>query len=238
MKKSRKLVITAINYAKKRGQITSPAKGFYVIVPPEFEIYGCLPAEYFIPYLMTHWNHEYYAGLLTAASYHGAAHQKPQTFQVITCKKHDPIRCGTINVVFIVKKDINKASTEKISTTKSILIISTPEQTALDLVAYSSQSGGLNHIATVLAELSEAIDPVRLADLLAKTEHNTWKQRLGYLFDYLGENELADICKANLCTKKRILYIPLTPGFKSKDPQWKRNKKWKLLINAEIESDI
>lgn len=76
--KKRALVVKAINHQKKLERIASPAKGFYVIVSPEYRIYSCLPAEYFIPYLMQYWKQDYYAGLLTAALYHGASHQKPQ----------------------------------------------------------------------------------------------------------------------------------------------------------------
>jgi predicted transcriptional regulator of viral defense system len=238
MGKSRRLVQVAINYSKKQGRIISPARGFYVIISPEYRIYGCLPAEYFIPYLMKYWNHNYYAGLLTAAAYHGASHQKPQIFQVITNKKHPAINCGKIRIIFIVKKDFDKAVTEKISTQKSILAISTPEQTALDLITYSNQSGGLNHIVTVLAELVEKINPAKFLELINKTPHNTWKQRLGYLFDYLGEEELANVCKNDLETRKRILHIPLFPNSKYKDSNFERNNKWKLIINAKIESDI
>jgi hypothetical protein len=36
----------------------------------------------------------YYAGLLSAAQLHGAAHQRPQEFQVFLAKNRRPIRCG------------------------------------------------------------------------------------------------------------------------------------------------
>jgi len=36
----------------KQGLVASPARGFYVIVPPEYRRLGCLPADQFIPQLM------------------------------------------------------------------------------------------------------------------------------------------------------------------------------------------
>lgn len=33
----------------KQGLIASPARGFYIIVPPEYKRLGCLPADQFIP---------------------------------------------------------------------------------------------------------------------------------------------------------------------------------------------
>lgn len=44
---------------------------------------------------------------------------------------------------------------QKINTAKSMLIISTPEGTAMDLMNYPKQSGGLNHVAIMLSELQE-----------------------------------------------------------------------------------
>src|SRR5260370_29312807 len=64
----------ALHRLAKQGLIASPARGFYVIVPPEYRSLGSLPADQFIPALMQRLNLTYYAGLLTAAQYHGAAH--------------------------------------------------------------------------------------------------------------------------------------------------------------------
>jgi len=44
---------------------------------------GCLPANQFIPLLMDYLKEPYYAGMLTAAEHYGAAHQRPQAFQVL-----------------------------------------------------------------------------------------------------------------------------------------------------------
>ena len=53
------------------------------LYPPEYQQLGCLPADQFVPELMAHLGQPYYAALLTAAAYHGAAHQRPQIFQVM-----------------------------------------------------------------------------------------------------------------------------------------------------------
>ena len=59
--------------ATRLGLIASPARGFDVIVPPEYRSLGCLPAEQFIPALMAQKDRPFYAGLLSAAHYYGAA---------------------------------------------------------------------------------------------------------------------------------------------------------------------
>src|SRR5687767_6583861 len=80
----------ALNRLARQKLIVSPAKGFYVIVPPEYRSLGSLPADQFIPALMSHLRLPYYAGLLTAAQYHGAAHQRPQEFQVMLDRPRRP----------------------------------------------------------------------------------------------------------------------------------------------------
>lgn len=237
LQKNRSLVIKSIDYYKKQGKLASPAQGFYVIVSAEYRIYGCLPAEYFIPHLMQYWQQKYYAGLLTAASYHGAAHQQPQIFQIITNKKRPPIKCGKIKIVFYFKKEFNNISSQYFSTPKSILNISTPEQTAIDLFLYPKQSGGLNHIATVMSELSEKIDGVSLSLLLKKFPYGAWQQRMGYVCEQLKEEQLSLIIKQNIDKQKRVIKVPLVPGLEELRKNNEYNKKWKLIVNSKIEAD-
>ena len=58
--------------------------------------------------------------------------------------------------------------------------VSTVEATAIDLVGYERHAGGLDQVATILAEFAEQIDPERLVEA-AKTAPISWAQRLGYL---------------------------------------------------------
>lgn len=53
-------ILTSVYRAKKRGDIISPASGLYVIIPPEHQAYGCIPAEELIPILMEHLKADYY----------------------------------------------------------------------------------------------------------------------------------------------------------------------------------
>jgi hypothetical protein len=77
----------ALSRLAKQKLIASPAQGSYAIVPPEYFSFGCLPAEQFIPALMKRLNLPYYAGLLSAAQYHGAAHQRPQVGAIVCALK-------------------------------------------------------------------------------------------------------------------------------------------------------
>ena len=71
---SDKSIWNAIERLKTASELASPAKGFYLIIPPEYRVLKCLPPECFIPQLMAHWKMPYYVCLQSAAMYHGASH--------------------------------------------------------------------------------------------------------------------------------------------------------------------
>lgn len=237
LNKSRKAIVSSIEHLLAKNELASPARGFYVIVPPEYQILGCLPAEYFIPDLMKYWNCQYYACLLTAAKYHGASHQAVMIFQAMTEKPRRPISCGKIRIKFITNKKLAKTPIQQINTRMSILTVSTPEGTAMDLLNYPKQSVGLSHIATVLTELQEAMDVEKLESLAKANSVLAWQQRLGYMLDLVNAKELADVLKNNLAKQKRIDYIPLANGIRVKKNA-KKNETWKIIENTTIESDI
>ena len=116
----------------KQKLVASPARGFYVILPPEYGALGCLPADQFIPALMKRLN-LYYTGLLSAAQYHGAAHQRPQQFQVFVARNRRPIQCGAVRVAFMARKRLADVPVQPFNTPRGTLLVSTPEATAIDL---------------------------------------------------------------------------------------------------------
>ena len=236
LNKSRQSIIHSIEHLKAGSKLASPAKGFYVVVTPEYRIYGCLPPEFFVPYLMKYWDYDYYGCLLTAAMYHGSSHQAPQVFQVMIEKKRLAIECGKVRVEFITRKNIKAIPKSEISTSKSVLNISSPEATAMDLICYPQRSGGINHTLTVLSELYEKIKPDNLLSLLENQSELAWKQRLGYLLDILGVNELTNVIHRFLAMQKRLDYVLLMPGLPMTS-KVTRNEKWKIIENTTVETD-
>jgi predicted transcriptional regulator of viral defense system len=224
----------ALNRLARQGQIASPARGFYVIVPPEFRSLGCLPAEQFIPDLMKSKGLTYYAGLLTAAQYYGAAHQRPQEFQVFVQKNRRPIRCGKVRVKFIARKNIDDVQVRKFNTSRGELRVSTPEGTAIDLAGYPQHVGGLDQVATILAELADEIDAAALMQAAA-TAPITWVQRLGYMLELVEAQDKAAGIKEHVGEHARE-YTLLIPGADQEAGQ--RLQDWKLIVNAELEPDI
>jgi predicted transcriptional regulator of viral defense system len=225
---------SSIQRLRKKGDIAMPYRGFYVIVPPEYRILGCLPAEHFIPLLMEHLGEAYYAGLLSAAQYHGAAHHRPQVFQVVTTRNKAPIECGKVRVDFIARKNVKEMPTSTINTPRGMLRLASPETTAFDLVGYPQHAGGLDNIATILAELAEKLDPDELSKI-AELSPVTWAQRLGYLLDLVEMSEKTHPLADHIATRRLVL-TPLVPSQPVEGAE--KNQRWHLLVNAEIETEL
>ena len=180
--------------------------------------------------------------LLTAAQYHGAAHQKPAVFQVITNKQiWRKLEFGQVRIDCLYKKSLKNLPTQNFTVNTGYLKVSSPELTALDLLIYSNKSGGLNHIATVLSELIEAIDPEKLIELAKQLDENVWFQRLGFILDNIDpfdtelNQKIIDALEKYLVSKK-LKYRPLAPEIPSTGYPYL--KKWMIIENTDIKSDI
>ena len=224
----------ALNRLARQKLIAQPARGFYVIVPPEYRALGCLPADQFIPGLMERLNQPYYAGLLSAAQFHGAAHHRPQEFQVLLERPRRPLSCGQVRATFIVRKRLRQVPVQSFKTPRGPIRASTPEGTAVDLVGYYDRAGGLDQVATVLLELAEQIDPQNLLTA-AQSAPVPWAQRLGYLLDIFGARERTRHLSAYVKANARQT-VPLLPGTTRKEAS--RDANWKILVNVDIEPDL
>ena len=176
----------------------------------------------------------YYAGLLSAAQYYGAAHHRPQEFQVFLAKNRRPIQCGRVRVAFLTRKRLTDVPVLSINTPRGTVLVSSPEATALDLVGYAHHAGGLNQVATLLVELAEKLDPEKLP-AAAKTAPITWAQRLGYLLDHLDLSAKTAPLKEYVAdhAKQSTALLPKAPQGRSR-----RNKDWKLYVNANVEAEL
>lgn len=226
---------SSLSRLKKKGEIISPAKGYYVIVPLEYRSLGTLPPEQFIPNLMKHLQIPYYVGLLSAAQRYGAAHQQPQVFQVVVPKHHRPIRVGRIEITFIINKYLHEVPTREINTPRGATVYSSPEATAIDLVTYSSHCGGLSNVLTILSELTEQIDIETFKQLLTAAKEYPTLQRLGYMLELLEEDALASAV-SELLGSWYLATVPLDT--RNPNRQGDIHKRWRLLINTELECDL
>ncbi|WP_313611873.1 type IV toxin-antitoxin system AbiEi family antitoxin domain-containing protein [Chryseobacterium arthrosphaerae] len=220
------------------GKIQSVWKGFYVIIPVEYELKGSVPPTVYIDQLMTYLNREYYIGLLNAAAFYGASHQQSQELTVITNKGNyrDKHKNG-VKINFVGKKTIPQACIRQKTTKTGYINISNPELTAMDLIFYQHEIGGLSRAGTVLDELAEELDFTRVDNDFFSFFPSTTVQRLGYILDeILGYKEIAKtLYKKGLQYGLSFRKSLLKP--KKDTDQAPYNKLWKLVINEEIEID-
>lgn len=219
--------------AKKR--LVVPRRGFYVILPLEYIHAGALPPDWYVDALMRFSRQQYYVGLLSAASLYGAAHHQPQQFQIITSAHLRPVLVGRVQLCFYEKRRIKSTPVVEMKTETGSMHVSTPEATAIDLLRYPDAAGQLANIANVLAELAEKIDGERLMKLAMKENDVALIQRLGYLLTHVGAQSLSEPLAQWVSSQQ-----PRYTGLQSAAPTKKatKDKRWRLLVNDDIEVDV
>lgn len=216
------------------GEIFSPARGLYVIIPPQYRSWGAVPAAWFVDPMMAHLDRGYYVGLLSAAEAFGAAHQRPQAFQVVVDKYLPDRSFGRVRIQFVVNQRAALLPATKLNTPTGTMRVSTPAVTALDLASRPLYGGGLDNVATVLIELNEE-HPLTESDLvtLAVDYPNGAVRRLGYLLERYCDLKLAGLlAKADPEGREPA---PLDPGGARRGHV---DSRWNLRINADIEPEL
>lgn len=228
----------SLDRLSKKGTIISIHKGYYLIIPPQYISRGVLPPQLFIDALMKYLERPYYVGLLSAAAMHGAAHQQPQEFYVITTPPAlRPTHKKSLKINYITKSAIPEKYLDQKKTETGYIKVSSPELTALDLFRYDKRVGGLNRIGTILNELTEAFQEERINEEFVKLGSASSVQRLGYMLDNVLENQQYADKLFEATQKANVIFnrIPLdgeeeTLGFSSAN-------RWNVIVNAEIDID-
>lgn len=227
---------------QKRNMLLNPRQGFYVVVPAQYLSWGAPPPAWYIDALMQHEGRPYYVGLLKAAELHGATHHAVMEFQVVTDRQLPRIRAGRSWITFHYRKDITSVG-DGVSARKTdtgSMKLSSPELTALDLLRYVHASGGLDAVATILADLGETLDGAKLAALATHFERAT-VQRLGYLLDRLGHGARAEALHERLFAVGRVPWTALEPvkrgAGQSVSKPVERNERWHVTVQSHPEID-
>lgn len=228
----------ALSRLSTKGKVVSLYKGYYLIVPPQYASKGILPPQMYLDTFMKYLQRPYYVALLNAAAFHGASHQQPQEFFVMTdFPVLRPTQKKGLKINYVSIKEFPQSLIEKRKTEAGYLNISNAALTAGDLIQFEKRVGGLNRAATVLNELAEVIKTTDFTPVLLKHVHVTALQRLGYLLENVCFNtELADALFEAMKREELSLFrIPLkaakeTKGFAS-------DNRWKVIVNTKIEID-
>ncbi|MDR1939156.1 MAG: type IV toxin-antitoxin system AbiEi family antitoxin [Tannerellaceae bacterium] len=237
---TRQNISNALNRLVIKKKIQSVWRGFWVVVPVEYGLSGIVDPVEYIDQLMKHLGKQYYIGLLSAASLHGAAHQQPMELMLVSNARslRDKVK-DDVKISFVTRKDIPHKYLQQRMTRNGYINVSSPELTAMDLLAYVKQIGGINRAATILNELVEVVHFESVGNDFFGFFDTTIIQRAGYLLDELGFTEQANIFhekaqKANLNFRTFPLCFEKNTNVLKEFPI---DKKWKLIINEIIETD-
>ena len=234
--------LKAASRLQKRHMLLNPRQGFYVVVPPQFLSWGAPPPPWYIDALMRHEGRLYYVGLLKAAELHGATHQAVMEFQVVTNRQLSKIRAGRSWITFHFRKNLEtlRHGIVERKTDTGTMKVSSPELTALDLLRYVHVAGGIDAVATALADLAEKIDSERLAALAAHFDRAP-VQRLGYLLDRLGHADRTQALHSRLPQTKSLRWVALEPPKRDTKtpaaPPVERNARWRVTVQRHPEMD-
>lgn len=216
----------------KKNRILRIRSGFFVIIPLEYRTTGVLPAEWFVADLMAYLEQPYYVGLLSAASLHGAAHQQPQQFQIVTTTPQREVRKKSLAIRFFFKTNFNATPVTQIKVQTGHISISSPEATAIDLIRYARSIGGLDRAMTVIQELAESMNTVKLIAALKAEGNLVCAQRLGWLMEKAGYGALV-VELAKLIARHNPPFTRLDPSLPARDAE--KNIRWRIWINKHVE---
>ncbi len=211
----------------------SPARGFYVVIPPEYRSWRVIPGELFIDGMMRAMGREYYVSLLTAAAMHGAAHQAPQVFQVMVDRHIADRDIERVRLRFYANEHLAQMAVEERQVDTGRIRLATRETTLVDLTVHPDQAGGLNNIATVIVEIGD-LDISQIARL-ASVRPRSVTRRLGWLLEQFRDDlDLERLCEVALAADAGhpTRLVGSLPARGPIDP------RWNLQINSDVEPDL
>lgn len=218
------------------GRVFSPARGLWVLIPPEYRSWRVIPGLQFVDAMMAHLGRDYYVGWLSAAELYGAAHQRPQVLQVAV-DRHVPDRdIERVRLRFAERRRLTEVPRVRQNVATGQVWVSTPEVTALDLAADPMRSGGVSNVATVLIELTEdrQLDAQRLA---GAAEHFALAtvRRLGFVLERIGQRGLAEALQPITEARRAFPRGLLAPGSVACGEV---DRRWRIRVNSEIDPDL
>ena len=206
----------------------------YLLVPPEHRPFGAPPVKWWLDAYCRLRNQPYYLGLLSAAEMHGSSHQAVQVTQVLTARPMRQITVGMLRVKFLVKKNLQQTPVMQLPEQRARFAVSTPEATAIDLIAYYHAIGGVARAAEVVAGMRSSITVRGLRTALKAEPESAVKQRLGYVFQTLGWEAMAAEVQRQLARK----LAPAILQPRAATRQGSIALPWNVIDNIDLKSHL
>jgi predicted transcriptional regulator of viral defense system len=188
-------VQSALKRLSARGLIKSLSRrpSTWLIVPPEYDHYGCPPVEWWLHDYLDQSVPHYYLALLSAARFWGSSHYAHQTTQIMVQTARRTQHIGKLTLQYSVKLEISQTPVVIVNTAANKMRVTTREATLLDLLRHQSQIGGLETVARVAKDFAPVLKEQALLDALEALGQVSSAQRLGFVFHTLALNHLADV---------------------------------------------
>lgn len=201
----------------------------YLIIAPEHRRRGAPPVDFWFGDYCRVRNRPYYVGLLSAAALHGSAQQAVQLTQIMTDSATRAFSIGDVHVEFHVKQHLLETPLTPIRGLASPLAVSSPEATALDLIAFQHCVGGIARATEVITGLL----PVMTNDgwhRALKYAPMTVRQRTGYVLETIGAHRFATTVQITLPPKLRPVLLQHATAARGSDVE----QPWQVIDNVGL----
>jgi predicted transcriptional regulator of viral defense system len=227
----------ALQRATSRGRILTLRRDFYVLVPLEYSAVGAAPTEWFLDYLMTFVGRSLlceWPPLCSSVARSGSPAFPGDAGGSYRINSETWTR-ARVRIRFLRNANMNHALIKPHCTQTGDIPVSTPEWTAIDLIRFQRQIGGMDTVATGLTELVDVLDPDQLVLAGERESTTAYLQRLGWMLDAVGGKTTGEGLHG-LMLQRNPAFIPLNVGLdKRSGPP---DSRWQVTVNEEPEADL
>lgn len=250
-----KTILNTLGTLKKQGKLLPLWNGIYSIV--RFVDIGnatdnkAIREEgkpyFYIETLMQHLKREYYVALLSAVEVYLSPKEALQANEITVITSLPPLRDsfrGQGKIRYFVKKDIKnlreigvKRKTLPFSIEERTLRVASLELTAVDLLLYEKEIGGIQKAVEVIQRIKKHLSWQELPTEVILSTPVSIFQRLGYVLSFIKEEELAERLKERvLSTGKKIRRTLLKTDIPEKGGE-PFCPIWKIVVNISLQND-
>ena len=250
-----KTILNTLGTLKKQGKLLPLWNGIYSIV--RFVDIGnatdnkAIREEgkpyFYIETLMQHLKREYYVALLSAVEVYLSPKEALQANEITVITSLPPLRDsfrGQGKIRYFVKKDIKnlreigvKRKTLPFSIKERTLRVASLELTAVDLLLYEKEIGGIQKAVEVIQRIKKHLSWQELPTEVILSTPVSIFQRLGYVLSFIKEEELAEGLKERvLSTGKKFRRTLLKTDVPEKGGE-PFCPIWKIVVNISLQND-
>ena len=250
-----KTILNTLGTLKKQGKLLPLWNGIYSIV--RFVDIGnatdnkAIREEgkpyFYIETLMQHLKREYYVALLSAVEVYLSPKEALQANEITVITSLPPLRDsfrGQGKIRYFVKKDIKnlreigvKRKTLPFSIKERTLRVASLELTAVDLLLYEKEIGGIQKAVEVIQRIKNHLSWQELPTEVILSTPVSIFQRLGYVLSFIKEEELAEGLKERvLSTGKKFRRTLLKTDVPEKGGE-PFCPIWKIVVNISLQND-